>query len=294
MFLIFVCIFLPLIIGGILFLFFTRMPAKNTGVLLFHRIETNFPRSLSSLSVSQFQKFCTILQKTSIPVVTFSEYSPIQQQCCLTFDDGDESIFEHAYPILKACHFRATVFVCSGLFTNDHIFDAYKTPRILNGSKLKELIHAGWEIGSHTVSHRDLTLLDDDDIFRELELSKITLERILQIPIKSLSFPYGSWNERVLHIARQCGYTKFSAYRRHEKTEKFKDIIPATAIYPLDSSDVMEKKIQGKIRGLVSACSYIIPQFAKGSPVFRYSDSYIPQKFFSSFSLPKNQKKKNT
>ena len=63
-------------------------------------------------------------------------------------------------------------------------------------------------IGSHTVTHRRLALLNEEEVKKELNESKETLENILKTEIDSLAFPYGNYNARVVELAVQAGYKK--------------------------------------------------------------------------------------
>ena len=66
----------------------------------------------------------------------------------------------------------------------------------LNVEELKELICAGWEIGSHGVTHESLLRLDDADIEWQLKESK----KILEEPFRSgniLCLPL--WRYKPLH-----------------------------------------------------------------------------------------------
>jgi peptidoglycan/xylan/chitin deacetylase (PgdA/CDA1 family) len=62
------------------------------------------------------------------------------------------------------------------------------------------------EIGSHTVSHVDLTTVSDDRARVELVGSRLALERHLGHPVRWLSYPYGAVDSRVAALARRAGY----------------------------------------------------------------------------------------
>lgn len=62
------------------------------------------------------------------------------------------------------------------------------------------------EIGSHTVSHKDLTKLSLEEIRFELQESKKTLERILERSITSFAYPYGRYNNFIVQEVKKAGY----------------------------------------------------------------------------------------
>ena len=120
----------------------------------------------------------------------------------ITFDDGNSSDFTIAYPLLKENKLNAIFFpVISTIGTEDH----------LTWEQLGELFQSGFDIGSHTLSHRDLTKLSPDEVQFELSESKKVLEEKLGTEITTLALPYGKSNKTIIEIARQVGYkTVFS------------------------------------------------------------------------------------
>jgi peptidoglycan/xylan/chitin deacetylase (PgdA/CDA1 family) len=123
----------------------------------------------------------------------------------LTFDDGYRSVNRHALPTLASSGFAATVFLASGLVGLPAREAAARNPDldrdILDWAQAAELLEAGWEIGSHTVTHPDLSRLDEAALERELGDSKTELEQRLQRPVRSLAYPYGRLNRRVRDAA---------------------------------------------------------------------------------------------
>jgi len=251
-YLILVLIFVPFAVGLTAFCFSGK--PKKISVILFHRISNSLPKSLSEVSTKKFEKFCKEVKENKV---------------CIAFDDGHKSVFDLAFPILKKYNLTATAFVASGIISDEKIDDFYSTKDMMSAENLKELSENSWEIASHSVHHLDLTLLNDNDLRKELEKSKYDLEKLIGKPVKSLSFPYGSWNEKVIETAKNCGYEKFIAYRKHKG-----EIIPTIAIFPFDDKNDMKNKISGEIKGLTKVLAVVIPHFAKGTPVFFWNKLY--------------------
>jgi peptidoglycan/xylan/chitin deacetylase (PgdA/CDA1 family) len=123
---------------------------------------------------------------------------------CLTFDDGCDTDLLVAAPVLREAGFNATVFIVAGFIG---------TPRFLDGSQLRELHHAGLEIGSHSMTHRHLSDLDDRELRAELRASKDRLEQLVGSPVVHLSCPNGRWSPRVAQFAKEVGYETISTSR---------------------------------------------------------------------------------
>lgn len=108
------------------------------------------------------------------------------------FDDGLLSQYNLARPILDKYNYSAVEYV----FTDppeEGNWEGY-----MNWSQI-ELLHNlyGWEIGSHTKSHPDLTTLSDSELIIELSESKAILESH-GFEINSFVSPFGLYNNHVL------------------------------------------------------------------------------------------------
>ena len=116
----------------------------------------------------------------------------------ITFDDGYLDNFQNAYSILKQHGMIATFFVITDkLWTEDR----------LNPERIAEMAQGGMSFGSHTVTHRRLGELSWADIQDELVVSKGILESILGRPVNAIAYPQGSYNQNVITIAQNLGYT---------------------------------------------------------------------------------------
>lgn len=107
----------------------------------------------------------------------------------LTFDDGYHDFYQNAWPILKKFNAQATVFI---------ITEKIGRPGYLSAAKIQEISAAGIEIGSHTVSHPNLTNVSLGNINLQLEKSKSVLEEIIGKPVVSFCYPSGKYNEQVV------------------------------------------------------------------------------------------------
>ena len=56
-------------------------------------------------------------------------------------------------------------------------------------------------MGWHTWSHRDLTLLSDDEVKRELDAPE-------WVPRSAFAYPYGNFDDRVIELVKEAGYSK--------------------------------------------------------------------------------------
>lgn len=127
----------------------------------------------------------------------------------ITFDDGYESVYQNAYPVLKQAEYRAAVFVVSGFIGDWNLWDTNLGRiryRHLSAEQIKELSREGWEVGSHGMRHRPLSYINNRDLHWELYRSREMLETIVEEPISSFAYPFGIHNVRVQRAVRDAGY----------------------------------------------------------------------------------------
>jgi peptidoglycan/xylan/chitin deacetylase (PgdA/CDA1 family) len=116
--------------------------------------------------------------------VSFAAQGPM---ITFRFDDARVSQYTEAFPILSSYGFVGTLYIP----TQNPGWDGY-----LTWSQIQELGAAGWETGSHSVTHSDLTSLSTEDLISELEDSKTALENH-GLTVKTFASPYGLVNNQV-------------------------------------------------------------------------------------------------
>jgi peptidoglycan/xylan/chitin deacetylase (PgdA/CDA1 family) len=152
------------------------------------------------LKPSTFRRQMDAVLSASLPTLTVTQWvsgSRPPRALILTFDDGHVSNHDAAMPILLAHQLRATFFITAGRIG---------TGETMSWAQLRALHAAGMEIGSHTLTHRAPSTLNDDDLRYELLESRRILEDGLGAPVTSVSSPTGFFNPRMCGIAREVGY----------------------------------------------------------------------------------------
>lgn len=79
----------------------------------------------------------------------------------------------------------------------------------LDARDLKSLQTEGWSIGAHTATHRRLASLDDATQRDELALPKAELERLLDVPVRAVAYPFGghdAFDASTQRLACETGY----------------------------------------------------------------------------------------
>jgi peptidoglycan/xylan/chitin deacetylase (PgdA/CDA1 family) len=123
----------------------------------------------------------------------------------ITVDDGWRSNIDIMLPILEQYGLTCTIFVTTG--PEAWIFRKFRgLDSGLSAAEVRHLHARGACIGSHTVTHPYLIEMRDDDIQREFQVSKDTLEEWTGVPCRFLSIPGNFYNRRIARIAHACGY----------------------------------------------------------------------------------------
>jgi peptidoglycan/xylan/chitin deacetylase (PgdA/CDA1 family) len=116
----------------------------------------------------------------------------------LTFDDGHVSNFTNALPVLLDAGYKATFYVIAGNVDVD--------PNYLTTQQLREMSSEGMTIGSHSLTHPFLSLLNGESLRRELADSKRRLEDCIGESVDHFALPGGHYNRAVLDMAKEVGY----------------------------------------------------------------------------------------
>ena len=114
----------------------------------------------------------------------------------LTFDDGSETIYENALSLMRKYKFTGVSYIVRNYVGTGNYMDA---------DQIRALYAASWEIGSHSLSHRDLTANPSRQMDEIVE-SRRRLEALLGLPILSFAYPFGAYDSDSLHYVHQAGY----------------------------------------------------------------------------------------
>lgn len=133
----------------------------------------------------------------------------------LTFDDGFRDTVTTALPPMAERGYAGFAFVLPGHLESGAPLDwpevageAARRPQLmrsLDWPMAEQLVEAGWEIGSHTLSHARLTGLGEEELREELlDSRRLIAARLGRCEL--LAYPFGAWDERVAAAAADAGY----------------------------------------------------------------------------------------
>jgi peptidoglycan/xylan/chitin deacetylase (PgdA/CDA1 family) len=184
-------------------------------VLCYHALSEDWPAALST-TPARFEEQLSLLLRRGYTPQTFTAAvrgAAGKRLLAVTFDDAYRSVIDLARPIMDRLGVPGTVFAPADWVGRDEPMQWDGIGQWLGGPhehellcmsrpQLDELAGAGWEIGSHTCSHPRLTSVDDQTLERELRASK----EALGAGCRSIAYPYGDVDGRVVEAARRAGY----------------------------------------------------------------------------------------
>lgn len=188
-------------------------------ILMYHRIADEGPSELAPYRVAphRFEQQLACLRESGYRSITLEQWRQVltgqgevadDRLVLLTFDDAYRDFLTHAWPLLCAYGFGATVFV-----PTDHVggradWDrAFGEPaELMDWDELRLLASQGLEIGAHSCTHPRLTDLPSGRILAEGRLSKQRLEAELGRPVSAMAYPHGEHNREVRRAMAMCGY----------------------------------------------------------------------------------------
>jgi len=136
--------------------------------------------------------------------------APLPERATLvTFDDAYADLAPAAVEVLSRRGIPAVVFAVSGQIGGSNEWDRHlgaATLPLLDADGLRSLREAGIEIGSHTVSHPQLTKVPGETVEAELRDSAAQIEAAGLPRPRVLAYPHGEWSPEIAAAAAAAGY----------------------------------------------------------------------------------------
>lgn len=199
---------------------FTR---NQIPVVALHGIDAA-PSGLYELSTGEFDYLCGTLKALGFKTITFMDLLNYldkgkklpEKPVILTSDDGYQNVYTYAFPILQKYGFKMTVFLVTGLIGNSDAdrrlneFDIGKSGipvrPMLVWPEIGAMSRYGIEFMSHTVSHRQVGDLSDDEVLFEISQSKLDIESHINRPVPFIAWPFDNFSNRAISLLPQVGY----------------------------------------------------------------------------------------
>jgi peptidoglycan/xylan/chitin deacetylase (PgdA/CDA1 family) len=115
----------------------------------------------------------------------------------ITFDDGDLSVYETAFPIMQKYNLTGVAYIVGNYMD---------TEGYMTAEQIKTLAAAGWEIGSHSRSHRDLRKLEPAVQMVEIVDARKELQEATGTSVDTFAYPFGFVGNTAGGYVHAAGY----------------------------------------------------------------------------------------
>ncbi|MFO7891527.1 MAG: polysaccharide deacetylase family protein [bacterium] len=245
-------------------------------ILTFHKVDKRFEWGVTRVTPLQFKQILSFLKTEGYSSVSISDLfnSKIQlpeKPVILNFDDSYENIYTNAFPLMQSYKVTSTIFIITGYVGKQNLWDVnvgWIRFKHLSWDQIKALSDQGFEFGSHSVNHPDLTRIRQKDIYRELDYSKKEIEDKIGKKVRYISFPFGRYNDKVIDVCKKVGYEKGCGfYFNHNSKTVNKEnsfVLKRKAYYLFDGQFSLQAKLGRKPYDffedlklkIISSCSY--------------------------------------
>lgn len=181
---------------------------SSAPILLYHAVgepvEIEWPPGLI-LPASLFEEHLQYLTQEGYQIVTVAELAErfkfgysVEKFVAMSFDDGYKNNHSDALPLLKKYNAKASFYIVDR--------DIGKTI-YMNQSQLLDLLASDMEIGSHTINHAPLALIDPKYLPWEIGSAKKFLEKKLNgYILQGKAYPNGGYNKNVINAMQEYGF----------------------------------------------------------------------------------------
>jgi peptidoglycan/xylan/chitin deacetylase (PgdA/CDA1 family) len=228
-----------------------RGRARDVVFLSYHSVAADGPPYLS-LTPQTFERQLDILAAKGFGSGTRKDLLALAagrrlagRRAFLTFDDGFVDTVTTALPRMRERGYSGMVFVLPRHLDRGAPLDwpevageAARRPQLmqsLDWPMAERLAEAGWEIGSHTLTHPRLTALSGEALREELlESRRLVADRLGRCEL--LAYPFGAWDTRVAEAARDAGYSFAFSLPFGQQLKATRMSIPRVMVDDRDSS----------------------------------------------------------
>jgi peptidoglycan/xylan/chitin deacetylase (PgdA/CDA1 family)/ribosomal protein L30E len=215
-------------------------------VLLYHHLLKNsenklFRHSAGTITPESFNKQMSYLYQQHFASITTGDLANYLngkiilpgKAVLITFDDGLQSVYRYAYPVLKKYHLKATEFMITARISkipkpwnpNKENFLSYQEM-----DKMKDI----FEFQSHTNNLHNINNNQSDVVTKPYNFVKADIalsKKILNAD--SFAYPFGQYNQRAIKILKELGFkSAFTTTKGYAKTGENPYLIPRIVVYP--------------------------------------------------------------
>lgn len=144
-------------------------------------------KNLGYTSITMDDLWAALTRGTALPA----------QPVVITFDDGYDNAYDHAFPRLQDQAMVGTFFLISEFMGQ---------PGYMTWEQAQEMLEDGMELGNHTRTHPDLSTLDRDAQHAQIQGAADQIEAMLDFRPRFFCYPLGRFNDDSVAVVRETGH----------------------------------------------------------------------------------------
>jgi peptidoglycan/xylan/chitin deacetylase (PgdA/CDA1 family) len=192
-----------------------RLFRQGVPVFTYHSVAQSPPGARDPflyVTSARFEEQLATLKRhgfTSGPINALPKSGNPDKKIVITFDDGYVNVLKNALPILTRHRFTSIQYIVVGLIGARNEWDVVNgdVPEpLMDAAQIRDWLAGGQEIGSHSLTHRNLAKLSVTDAREQIFGSKKKLEDLFGIPVRHFCYPHGKWTPAVRDLVREAGY----------------------------------------------------------------------------------------
>lgn len=186
---------------------------EHIKILTYHRVNDSVYKEMS-VKQDDFLWHMHYLEAKGYSVISLDEVCRMISKSnirgkyvVLTFDDGYEDFFLHAFPVLQKHNYQATIYIVPNYIESKKTFwwdEGIGESPLMNWDQIVQLSQTNLvTIGSHTMNHVDMNKLDRDELEVELIQSQKAISQRIKMPVEHFSYPRGICTDWSVQLASQ-------------------------------------------------------------------------------------------
>jgi peptidoglycan/xylan/chitin deacetylase (PgdA/CDA1 family) len=179
---------------------------RQAPILMYHEVMPGEELTMNVITTDSFRRQMEFLRERRYKVLSFDDMIDAfedgkklsRRSVVLTFDDGMENLYYHAFPILKEFKFPAIIFMPSGRVGEEGF---------LTWVQMREMVDSGLiTFGSHTNDNVYLPNLSRSDQEFQIVESRAVLEKNLEQDVLYFAYPTGGFTPDTKDLLIHHGY----------------------------------------------------------------------------------------
>lgn len=175
-------------------------------ILMYHEVVPSSEKVLNIVSPESFRQQMSYLKQKRYRVISFEDLVDSlerkrdfsRRSVVITFDDGMENLYHHAFPVLRELNLPAIIFMPSAMIGQKGY---------LSLAQMFEMQESGLiTFGSHTRDQVYLPELSEEDQDYQIYESQDELEEALERDIHFFAYPSGGFTPATKDLLVESGY----------------------------------------------------------------------------------------